>query len=80
MLKAPDVPSVLIELGYVSNKQDLKLMTSDAWRGRTSDALAQARDDLLLDQARRLVTGTGVPTETGHEAGQDPKTQGEAQV
>jgi N-acetylmuramoyl-L-alanine amidase len=42
VLKAPDVPSVLIELGYVSNKQDLKLMTSEAWRTRTSDALAQA--------------------------------------
>ena len=42
MLKAPDVPSVLIELGYVSNKQDLKLMTSDAWRARTSEAVAQA--------------------------------------
>ena len=42
MLKAPDVPSVLIELGYVSNKQDLKLMTSDAWRARTADAVAQA--------------------------------------
>jgi len=42
VLKAPDVPSVLIELGYVSNKQDLKLMTSDAWRGRASEAVAQA--------------------------------------
>ena len=42
MLKAPDVPSVLIELGYVSNKQDLKLMTSEAWRARASDAIAQA--------------------------------------
>ena len=42
VLKAPDVPSVLIELGYVSNKQDLKLMTSDAWRARTSEAVAQA--------------------------------------
>jgi N-acetylmuramoyl-L-alanine amidase len=42
VLKAPDVPSVLIELGYVSNKQDLKLMTSDTWRARTSEALAQA--------------------------------------
>jgi N-acetylmuramoyl-L-alanine amidase len=42
VLKAPDVPSVLIELGYVSNKQDLKLMTSDPWRERTSGALAQA--------------------------------------
>ena len=42
VLKAPDVPSVLIELGYVSNKHDLKLMTSEAWRTRTSEALAQA--------------------------------------
>jgi N-acetylmuramoyl-L-alanine amidase len=33
---------VLIELGYVSNKQDLKLMTSEAWRARTSEAVAQA--------------------------------------
>jgi N-acetylmuramoyl-L-alanine amidase len=42
VLKAPDIPSVLVELGYVSNKQDLKLMTTDAWRTRTADAMAQA--------------------------------------
>jgi N-acetylmuramoyl-L-alanine amidase len=28
VLKAPDVPSVLIELGYLSNKQDLAVLTS----------------------------------------------------
>ena len=28
VLKAPDVPSVLIELGYVSSKDDLKQLTS----------------------------------------------------
>jgi N-acetylmuramoyl-L-alanine amidase len=42
VLKAPDVPSVLIELGYVTNKDDLKLITSEQWRGRTADAIAQA--------------------------------------
>jgi N-acetylmuramoyl-L-alanine amidase len=42
VLRAPDVPSVLLELGYVSNKQDLKLMTSETWRARTSDAVAHA--------------------------------------
>jgi N-acetylmuramoyl-L-alanine amidase len=42
VLKAPDVPSVLVELGYVSNAQDLKLLNSDAWRSRTADAIAQA--------------------------------------
>jgi N-acetylmuramoyl-L-alanine amidase len=42
VLKAPDVPSVLIELGYVSNRDDLKQLTSDAWRGRTANAVVQA--------------------------------------
>ncbi len=32
VLKAPDVPSVLIELGYVSSAEDLKRMLSDSWR------------------------------------------------
>jgi N-acetylmuramoyl-L-alanine amidase len=42
VLKAPDIPSVLVELGYVTNKQDLKSMTSDSWRGKVSDAVMQA--------------------------------------
>ncbi len=42
VLKAPDVPSVLIELGYVSNSQDLKQLVSDSWRSRASDAIVQA--------------------------------------
>lgn len=42
VLRAPDVPSVLIELGYVSNKQDLHSLLSDTWRDHTADAVAQA--------------------------------------
>lgn len=42
VLTAPDVPSVLIELGYVTNPQDLKLLTSDAWRARVADSMVQA--------------------------------------
>jgi N-acetylmuramoyl-L-alanine amidase len=42
VLKAPDIPSVLIELGYVTNPADLKQLVSDQWRSRTSDAVAQA--------------------------------------
>jgi N-acetylmuramoyl-L-alanine amidase len=42
VLRAPDVPSVLVELGYVSNKQDLALLLSDSWRDRTAAAIAQA--------------------------------------
>jgi N-acetylmuramoyl-L-alanine amidase len=42
VLKAPDIPSVLVELGYVTNKQDLKAMTSDDWRQKVTDAVMQA--------------------------------------
>ena len=47
VLKAPDVPSVLVELGYVSNKGDLEHLTSDSWRTKTVNAMAQAVDAFL---------------------------------
>lgn len=42
VLKAPDVPSVLIELGYMTNKSDLKLLTSDIWRAKAAQTMAKA--------------------------------------
>ena len=44
VLRAPDVPSVLVELGYVSNKEDLQSLSSDSWRERTADSMASAID------------------------------------
>ena len=44
VLKAPDVPSVLVELGYVSNKEDLKQLVSGTWRNRTAASIVQAVD------------------------------------
>ena len=44
VLKAPDVPSVLIELGYVSNKGDLEHLVSESWRSKTVGSMAQAID------------------------------------
>jgi N-acetylmuramoyl-L-alanine amidase len=44
VLRAPDIPSVLIELGYVSNHADLQSLLSDAWQNRTADMIAQAID------------------------------------
>jgi N-acetylmuramoyl-L-alanine amidase len=44
VLRAPDVPSVLIELGYVSNRQDLQTLLSEGWRNRTADSIAHAVD------------------------------------
>jgi N-acetylmuramoyl-L-alanine amidase len=53
VLKAPDVPSVLIELGYVSNKSDLQQLVSESWRSRTVASMAQAVDAFF---AKRLVS------------------------
>ena len=55
VLTAPDVPSVLIELGYMSTKDDLKHLISPAWRVKAAGALAQAVDTYF---APRLAGGT----------------------
>lgn len=53
VLKAPDVPSVLVELGYVSNKADLRQMASEEWRSRTVRSVAKAVETFL---AKRMVS------------------------
>lgn len=42
VLTAPDVPSVLIELGYVSSPDDMKQLTSRAWRAKVSERIVDA--------------------------------------
>jgi N-acetylmuramoyl-L-alanine amidase len=42
VLTAPDVPAVLIELGYLSNPRDCERMESDGWRDGAAAAIAAA--------------------------------------
>ncbi len=42
VLKAPDVPSVLVELGYLSNPQDEEQLRDAAWRGKAVDGILSA--------------------------------------
>ncbi len=44
VLKAPDVPSVLIELGFLSNPTDEARLLSDDWREGMAAAIANAVD------------------------------------
>ena len=53
VLKAPDVPSVLVEIGYVSNKGDLEHLVSEGWRSKAVGSMAQAIDTFL---AKRMAT------------------------
>jgi len=44
VLVAPDVPAVLIELGYLSNGGDASQMNNDSWRSKVAQAIADAID------------------------------------
>ena len=44
VLVAPDVPAVLIELGYLSNGGDAGQMNTDSWRAKVAGAIADAVD------------------------------------
>lgn len=44
VLKAPDVPSVLIELGFMSNSQDEKNLRSASWQKRVAGSISTSVD------------------------------------
>jgi N-acetylmuramoyl-L-alanine amidase len=42
VLKSPDIPSVLLELGFLSSDRDFKRLSDPAWRATLAEALLQA--------------------------------------
>jgi N-acetylmuramoyl-L-alanine amidase len=42
VLRAPDVPSILVELGYLSNSQDERLLNDPKWRAQAAELLKNA--------------------------------------
>lgn len=45
VLQAPDVPSILVELGFLSNGNDIANLQKNDWRDRVVDALARGIAD-----------------------------------
>ena len=45
VLKAPDVPSVLVELGFITNRTDEKQLTSIKWRRTVASGMVDAIDN-----------------------------------
>ncbi|TIS58249.1 N-acetylmuramoyl-L-alanine amidase [Mesorhizobium sp.] len=56
VLKAPDVPSVLVELGYLSNAKDEAQLLSADWRGKAAQSITNA---VALFASARAGSGTG---------------------
>lgn len=55
VLKSPDVPSVLIEMGYLSNRQDETSLKTEAYRGKLMAAVVKGVDSHFggVQSARR---------------------------
>jgi N-acetylmuramoyl-L-alanine amidase len=52
VLLAPDVPAVLLEMGFITNVDDEKLLKSSAGRGRLMDAVAGSIESYFAAQTR----------------------------
>lgn len=54
VLKTAQFPSVLIELAYVTNKEDAALLKSDSWRDKVADSITTAVENYFSNQIARL--------------------------
>jgi N-acetylmuramoyl-L-alanine amidase len=62
VLLAPDVPAVLLEMGFITNPEDARALSSDAGRRRIARAVVRGIDAFFLDAApmRRAGVDEGV--------------------
>jgi N-acetylmuramoyl-L-alanine amidase len=61
VLKLPQIPSLLVETGYISNKKEEKLLRSNRHQARIANALAKAVEEILpAEPAVRPVPGVVV--------------------
>jgi N-acetylmuramoyl-L-alanine amidase len=67
VLRSPDVPSVLVELGYLSSKRDLEMLQSPDWRAGVTGSMAKAIDLFFTNRAT-----LGRPTGTRRSAAVAP--------
>ncbi|ACK49699.1 N-acetylmuramoyl-L-alanine amidase [Methylocella silvestris BL2] len=68
VLKAPDVPSVLLELGYLSSAKDDAALSSPQWREKAVARMSEAIAAFFGERGE----GSGVPA----NAGEDPAPVG----
>jgi N-acetylmuramoyl-L-alanine amidase len=61
VLKAPDVPAVLIELGYLTNQRDESEMATEAWRSGVAGSISSAIDSFFGVDASSQTVQAAIP-------------------
>jgi len=54
VIKSAKIPSILIELGFVTNHEDAELLKSDQWREKVSASIVTAIENYFSHQLARL--------------------------
>lgn len=73
VLRAHDVPSVLVELGYMTNRHDEALMLSEEWRDGTAEAMVVAIRNFF---APRIAGATAGPSAAADAAVSEAGSKG----
>lgn len=76
VLQAPDVPSVLLELGYLSSDRDVKALTSPDWRNGATGSVIAAIDSFFAP--RKAVDTPRAPSADPPTVASAPRTDGPA--
>ena len=71
VLKAPEFPSVLVELGYLSNAQDVQALSSSEWRAKIASAMVGA-----INAFFDVPAGTGASATTNSGVALDGRSVG----
>ena len=60
VLKSPEVPAMLVETGYMNNREDSGHLQSDQWRAKLTDAVAASIDSFFAERGKGLTTLLGL--------------------
>jgi N-acetylmuramoyl-L-alanine amidase len=64
VLKSPLTPSALIELGFITNREDERDLKDDGWRAKVAEGIVEAIDRFFKERRERLpIPGDWLPAE-----------------